>query len=182
MGRSKKYDHLLLTREPTNSNIGQKMREILANETDPKAGARKCLDLYVSDRKQHLDNHILPALDKGYVVLCDRYKYSTMAFQAAQGIPLDELIEIQKDFPAPHLTLILDLPAKQAVARIKYRDWQAGNEKFEDPTFMETVRQNYRLITTKLSDSIEIVDAGQEKEETFKQVKRIIEKSGILPY
>ncbi len=182
LGRSKKYDHLLLTREPTNSNIGQKMREILAKESDPKTGARKCLDLYVSDRKQHLENHILPALEKGYVVLCDRYKYSTMAFQAAQGLPLEELIEIQKDFRAPDLTLILDLPARQAVARIKYRDWQAGNEKFEDPTFMEIVRQNYLLIAKKLADPIEIVDAGQEKQETFNQVKKAVEKSGILPY
>ncbi len=181
-GRSKKYDHVLLTREPTNSNIGQKMREILAKEVDPKSGARKCLELYVSDRKQHLENHILPALEKDYVVLCDRYKYSTMAFQAAQGIPLEELIEIQKDFLVPHLTLILDLPARQAIARIKYRDWQGGKEKFEDPTFMETVRQNYLLIANKLPDPITVIDAGQDKQETFKQVKQAIEKRSILPY
>ncbi|MFH0713413.1 MAG: dTMP kinase [Candidatus Micrarchaeota archaeon] len=181
-GRSKKYDHVLLTREPTNSNIGQKMREILVKESDPTTGARKCLDLYVSDRKQHLENHILPALEKGYVVLCDRYKYSTMAFQAAQGLPLEELIELQKDFRTPDLTLILDLPTRQAIARIRYRDWQGSNEKFEDPTFMEKVRMNYLTIAHQLKDPIEIINAGVEKVEMFNQVKAAIEKRGILPY
>ncbi len=182
MGRSKKYDHLLLTREPTNSLAGQQIRDILAKESDPREGARKCLELYIMDRKQHVERDIMPALDNGYIVLCDRYKYSTMAFQAAQGLSMDELIAANKPFPVPHLVFLLDVPARQAAARIRYRDWQAGNEKFEDTTFMETVRMNYISLAKNLGDPIEVIDAGKEKEDTFNQIKSTLEKSGVLPY
>lgn len=181
MGRSKKYDHLLLTREPTNYVAGSKLREILATETDPIANSRKIMELFVEDRKHHVEKEILPALEKGYVVLCDRYKYSTMAFQTAQGLPLQECIDANKEFPAPDLVILLDLSAKQALWRIQMRDG-AKIDKFENQEFMEKVRQNYLKIAKTLDDKIVVLDATKDKEGVFAQVKEAVEKSGILPY
>ncbi len=178
-GNSKKYDYILLTREPTNSLLGRELREILASESDPMAKSRKCLELFISDRKQHVEKHILPALQKGYVVLCDRYKYSTMAFQAAQGLPLEELIEVQKSFPTPDLVFLLDLPVEKAFARMSDRK---KNEKFENVEFSKKVRRNYLEIAKKLSDPIVVIDASKEKEAVFQQLKEELEKSGVLPY
>ena len=179
MGKSKKYDHVLLTREPTNSLDGQKLRDILANERDSQASARKCMELFIKDRTQHMQNHIAPALEKGYVVLCDRYKYSTMAFQHGQGIPLEELIKAQGHLPAPDLVFLLDLPVEIASQRMSSRD---GKEKFENKEFSEKVRQNYLNIAATLPDPIIVIDASKSKEEVFEQLRDKLEKSDVLPY
>ncbi|MGC8851232.1 MAG: dTMP kinase [Candidatus Micrarchaeia archaeon] len=183
MNRSKKYDHVLVTREPTHGRFGQRIREILRSEKDPYAGARQCLELYVNDRREHLRNHIEPALAKGYVVLCDRYKYSTIAFQQAQGIPLAELMASQQSMRSPDLVLLLDLPAKIGLERVREREGKEGNEKFEQLEFAEKVRQNYldvaRLFPT---EKIFVVDASKTREEVWAQVKKIVDDSGVLPY
>ena len=181
MGRSKKYDNLLLTREPTNKVEGQKLREMLANESDPLANARKTLEFFVADRKKHLEEDILPALEKGYVVLCDRYKHSTMAFQTAQGLPMQECIDANKDFPAPDLVILLDLPSKQALWRIHERDGRR-RDKFENEQFMEKVRQNYLEIAKTSADKFAIIDASKDKSVVFARVQKAVEKSGIMPY
>lgn len=179
MGKSKKYDHLLLTRNPTNSLDGQKLREILATQTDSKTSARQCMELFIKDRTQHMENHVKPALEKGYVVLCDRYKYSTMAFQAAQGIPLQELIDAQVHLPTPDLVFLLDLPVEVASQRMSNRD---GKEKFESKEFSEKVRKNYLQLVDTLPDPIVVIDASKIKEEVFEQLRDALEKSGVLPY
>lgn len=179
MGKSKKYDHLLLTRNPTNSLDGQKLREILATERDSQSGARQCMELFIKDRTQHVENHVKPALEKGYVVLCDRYKYSTMAFQHAQGIPLEELISMQSHLPTPDLVFLLDLPVEVASQRMSNRD---GKEKFENKEFSEKVRRNYLHLATTLGDPIITIDASKSKEEVFQQLREALENSGILPY
>jgi len=181
MGRSKKYDHLLLTREPTHGKYGAKLREILKTHKDPYSASRECLSLYTSDRKEHLRHHIEPALAKGYVVLCDRYKYSTIAFQQAQGIPLGEVIKSQEGILAPNLTILLDLPAKTALQRVLGRD--GSNEKFENEDFEEKVRQNYLQLTRLFPhEKFAVIDAAKEKEEVWQQVKKAVEDSGVLPY
>ncbi|MBI4406756.1 dTMP kinase [Candidatus Micrarchaeota archaeon] len=178
-GRSKKYDHVLLTREPTNSLDGQKLREILATEKDAGKGSRQCMELFIKDRTQHMEKHIKPALEKGYVVLTDRYKYSTMAFQAAQGIPLEELIKAQAHLPAPDLVFLLDLPVELAFQRMSERD---ANEKFEHREFSEKVRQNYLKLVKILPDPIVVIDSSKTKQEVFAQIKKAIHKSSVLPY
>lgn len=183
MGKSKKYDHLLLTREPTYGQYGIQIREMLKKQTDPYKDAKRMLELYVADRKNHLEQHILPALSRGYIVLCDRYKYSTYAFQQAQGIPFEEIEKAHEGIASPDITFILDLPAAQAVARLRYRDWKTKNEKFENEEFMTKLQEKYLELPIRLpKDKIVIIDASVEKEEMFTQIREELEKSGILPY
>src|SRR3989338_1791393 len=118
MGRSKKYDHVLLTREPTYGPIGSKARELEKSEADPYKNAKLCLQLYTQDRKWHGEEHIEPALEKGYVVLCDRHKHSTYAFQQVQGISLEEIHAEHDGIVVPDLTIILDLDVELALSRM----------------------------------------------------------------
>ncbi|MEW5956046.1 MAG: dTMP kinase [Candidatus Micrarchaeota archaeon] len=182
MGKSKKYDHVLLTREPTHGKYGQKLREILKTHKDPYSASRECLALYTSDRKDHLRHHIEPALAKDYVVLCDRYKYSTIAFQQAQGIPLGEVITSQEGILSPHLTVLLDVPAKTALQRAAERDG-GNNEKFENEEFEEKVRQNYLQLTRIFPhEKFAVIDASKDKEEVWQQVRKALDESRVLPY
>ena len=88
-----KESEILLTAEPTKGQYGQKARQMLQSQADPESNAKELLDLYLMDRAEHLEKEILPALRQGKVVLCDRYKYSTIVYQSVKGLPIQNLIE-----------------------------------------------------------------------------------------
>ena len=181
MGKSKRYDHLLLTREPTFGPIGRQIRELLAKEKDAFKDGKKFAELYSKDREWHVKEHIQPALDKGYVVLCDRYKYSTIAFQQTQGLSFDEVYALNKNFPIPDLTFILDLPPKTALERIHQRN--DGRDKFEDQAFMEKLRGKYLELPKLLpKNNLVLIDSSKDKESVFRQVKEKLEEKKVLPY
>ena len=170
--RSKNY-RILTTREPTNGKYGKKIREILEKEDEPLKNADLLLDLYIKDRKEHLKNTINPFLSSAAesecnIVLCDRYYYSTIAFQYAQGIPMARLLNLNKDFRKPDIAFILDCPAETALARIAKR---GAKEKFEKIEFMENVRHNFSKLKELLQDNIKIIDAAGSIEEVFRDIK-----------
>ncbi len=161
---------VIVTREPTDSQYGKQIRKILAEEKDPKANAQKCFELYVKDREEHV-KEIEKWLEQGNIVICDRYYYSTIAYQNAQGIDVEELIAANIEFRTPDLTLILDLPPEVSLERISKA---RAIEKFEKIEFMKTLRQNFLDLKNKLDDNIKIIDASKTKEEVFEQIKKEI--------
>jgi len=130
-------ERIFTTAEPTHGYYGKKVRELLATQIDPQLNARQFLDLYIADRKEHIGNTIAPALAKGKIVLCDRFKYSTFVYQALQGIPLEKISALHEGLPSPDLAVILDLPVDNALRRIGRRK---KIEVFERRQFMEKVR------------------------------------------
>jgi len=170
----KKKLKILVTKEPTGGYYGKEIREILKKEKDPKMGAEKCLALFVADRKEHLINEIEPFLEKGGVVICDRYYYSTIAFQHTQGIDMEQIIYQNMSFKTPDITFILDLPAKMALGRVDKRG--DGKEKFEQLEFMKELRKNFLKLKETLDDNIKIIDSSRSKDEVFNQIKEEIDK------
>jgi len=168
-----KGHNILLTREPTDGQFGRQAREILQTESDPLSSSEKCLQLFIKDRKEHIDKEINPAIKEGKTVICDRYYYSTIAFQHTQGIDIQSLILVNMGFKTPDITFILDLPATQALDRI--HDRGLDTEKFEEIKFMKDLRQNFLNLKKKLADPIEIIDASKTKDEVFEQIKEKID-------
>src|SRR3989338_5598895 len=70
-------EKILMTAEPTGGLHGKMLREMLSQQVNPEVNARQFLDLYIADRKGHVESEILPAILAGKIILCDRYKYST---------------------------------------------------------------------------------------------------------
>ncbi|MAH33346.1 dTMP kinase [archaeon] len=174
--KNKKY-RILTTREPTNGTYGNEIREILANEKDPKQNADKLLDLFIKDREDHLKNIIMPFLEKSNnseinIVLCDRYYYSTIAFQATQGLDINMLIQKNKNFLKPNIVFIMDLNPETALERIKHRQ----KEKFEQIEFMNSLRKKFLELPKLLEDNIKIIDASKEINEVFEEIKKEIIK------
>ncbi len=177
--KNKKY-RILTTREPTNGKYGSEIREILREEQDPLKNAEKLFELFTKDREEHLKNTIDPFLGHGNenelnIVLCDRYYYSTIAFQNVQGLNLDLIIKKNKDFRKPDLAIILDIGPELALDRIKSRE----KEKFEKLDFMKKLRKNFLDLPSHLKDNIKIIDASKSKEAVFEGIKKEIDK--ILP-
>lgn len=170
----------MLTSEPTDGKYGREIRKMLAEEKNPKENSRKMLELFVKDRHEHLRNTVLPFL-KGKnagksVVICDRYYYSTIAFQSTQGISADEIIQKNKNFLKPDIAFIMDIEPEIALERISNRSGHEKKEKFEELEFMKELRENFLRLPKMIDDDIKIIDASRSNKEVFEQIKEEIDK------
>lgn len=169
-----KGKNVVITKEPTEGRYGKEIKEILRKDNDPKKNAEKCLDLYIKDRQEHVKE--IAKLLKDNIVICDRYYYSTIAFQHTQGIPLNKIMELNEDFIKPDIIFILDLPPEMAIERIEKDMTRKDKEKFEQINFMKQLRKNFLDLKNQLPDNIIIIDASKTKEEVFAQIKEEIDK------
>lgn len=172
----KKYQ-IVYAKEPTyDSKAGLLLRKKLENEKDPQKEGKIFCKLMVKDRAQHCNDLLLPALRHGCIILCDRYSYSTFAYQQAQGISFEDILREHRKYKIlkPNLSLIFDLPATTAIKRIeKVRD---KKELFEKVKFLEKVRQYYLKLKLLLNENIVIIDGTQTIEKIFESVKKEFEK------
>ena len=98
-------ENVLLTAEPTRTDLGKKIRLILANGTEEEKSM--LTELFVRDRKEHIEDYIIPNSDAGYTVISDRYRYSTVCYQHLQGEETQKLVDLNKDFISPDITFIV---------------------------------------------------------------------------
>ncbi len=168
---------ILTTREPTSGKYGRKIREMLTAHEDPYSDSDTLLDLYIKDREYHLENTIKPFLkgDEGNIsiVLCDRYYYSTIVYQHAQGVELNKVISMSKEFLKPDLAVILDLNPETALHRISK---DRIIEKFEKIEFMKRIRDGFLKLKDVLDDNIVYIDTSGNEEETFEKIKKEVDK------
>lgn len=174
--KGKKYN-ILTTREPTNGFYGKQIRKMLRQEKDPQSNSKKLMNLFIKDRQEHLEKTIGPFLKKSNnhelnIVLCDRYYYSTIAFQGAQGIDTKGLVAKNKKFRKPDITFILDVEPFLALKRIEYRK----KEKFEQLDFMKKIRENFLRLPKLLNDNIKIIDSSKSLKNVFRDIKKEIDK------
>lgn len=171
-----KRNHILLTREPYNSEFHDEIRKLLKEGASPKDNAELLTELFVKDRVIHA-KLIGDLLDEGVHIICDRYKYSTLAYQQTQGVSLDKLLQLHEGILIPDLTMIIDVPVDVALARIS-QDVNRGHlEVFERKNFQEKLRQNFLTLPNILPDkNIVIIDGNRLIEEVFESVKREVNK------
>lgn len=175
---NKKY-RILSTREPTYGKYGKQAREILLNDKNPEKNSEKCLELFVKDRKEHLSALVKPFLlqdngDNVNIVLCDRYYYSTIAFQSAQGLNIKEIIEKNKRFLKPTVAFVLDLPVRLALERLGIRG--EAKEKFEQKEFMIKLRRNFLELRNRLDDNLVIISASKSRDKVFESIRERVDK------
>jgi len=172
-----KYAHILITREAYKD---RKIREVL-RQIESKDKFETLTKLFVEDRKEHIKELILPSLKKDVIVISARYKYSTIAFQAAEGKDMRELVRLHENMPVPDFTFIMDVPSEIAFNRIHKRDTRVkipGSNKFEeDISFLEKVRKNYlKMPEIFPNEKIIIMDGSKSVEEIFDEIKKYFPK------
>lgn len=152
----------ILTREPGGTELGEQLRNLLLHGGDVSDKAE--LLMMFASRAQHLQEKILPALDKGIWVLCDRFTDSTYAYQGGGRqlnlswiSQLEQLVHGDKQ---PDLTLLLDAPVEVGRARASARS-SADRIEAEDLAFFNRVR-NMFLERADQFDRYEIIDATQK--------------------
>lgn len=108
------------TREPTNGPWGKQLRELAQQGT--RLSPQEELDLFVRDRKAHVQDLILPQLQQGSIVLQDRYFPSSVAYQGSRGLPTHTILDAHQGWaPLPHAFFFLYLSPQQALQRITER-------------------------------------------------------------
>ena len=160
-------EKVIILKEPTKRPHGQKLWDVLHGKR--KASNEEILELFVLDRKQHVEEKIQPALDDGTVILMDRYYYSSMAYQVAGGIDVEEIREKHVFAPRPDVVLIFDLPVSVALERVK---GHSDADEFEKEEHLEKVREAY--LDLENDPLVRIVDATGTPEEIFGNVWKLV--------
>jgi len=161
---------VVITKEPTmDSEAGRKIKQALRKEIviEPM----ELQKLYVEDRKEHLENKVIPALRDGKFVVSSRYAFSTFAYGSSEGLNINELIEMNKEFLLPDLTIIVDTNPESCIERIEGRG--EPKELFEQKEKLTKVNEVYKKIPNMFENVI-IVDGEKSIEQVFEQVKRVV--------
>ena len=163
----KNNEKTILLKEPTNGKYGRKLWEMLSGKIE--ATTEEILELFVMDRKEHVDQKINPALNEGKIVLMDRYYYSTMAYQAAAGIDVKRIRKDNEFAPKPDIVLVFDLPADLAMKRVR---GHSVADVFEKEEHLEKVRKAY--LNLEEDPLVRIIDATSTPEEIFDEVWKLV--------
>lgn len=169
----------MTSREPGGIQIAEQIREVLLDTQNTRMDGRTEALLYAAARRQHLVEKIVPALQAGKVVICDRFIDSSLAYQGhARGLGIDEVLGINRfaiDQILPDLTIYLDVYPEVGLKRIHANEEREINRlDLEELAFHQKVREGYLILTERFPERIVTIDANVEIEAVFRQVKAAI--------
>lgn len=161
------------TSEPSESEYGKKIENILKRREAAKISREKWIELFTLDRKEHI-HEIMGALKEGKIVISDRYYYSTLAYQLNEE---EWQAYASKFLLKPNIVFIIDVPAEIAMQRLKERYKKEGEKKayFEKLKILKEVRKKFLLIPNYLNDNIKIIDGNRPIKTIFEDIKKEID-------
>jgi dTMP kinase len=168
--------HVQLTREPGGSPGAEIIRHVLLSGAAKPFGPDVEAMLFAAARDDHVQSTILPALDAGKWVICDRFADSTRVYQGILGQVDERLIKglerVSIGNLAPDLTVILDVPVDVGLDRVKARRGEAKPDRFEaeNVEFHEKLRQAFLAIAAQEPERCVVIDAGAPKEVVARKI------------
>ena len=168
----KNRKEVIITKEPTiESEAGRKIKQALRKEivVEPL----ELQKLYVQDRKEHLENKVIPALKDGKFVVSSRYAFSTFAYGGSDGLDVDSLIKMNEEFLLPDITMIIDVNPDSCMERIEGRG--EPKELFEKKEKLTKVNEFYKRFP-EMFENVIMVNGERSIPEVFDDIKKIIEK------
>jgi dTMP kinase len=170
-------ERILLVRDPGTTRIGEHIRSVLLNPDNAEMNMRCEMLLYMAARAQMMAEVILPALAEGKTVLCDRFVSSTLAYQlGGDGLSADEIravADIAIRGRWPDLTVLLDMPARSSLARVKRAMDRIEQRPME---YHEQVRRNYIAQAEADPDHYRVVPADRDPQAVHADVWAAVSK------
>ncbi|GAF22088.1 dTMP kinase [Shouchella hunanensis] len=177
--KERKYT-VLRTREPGGVELAEQIRNLLLHTEQIDMDDRTEALLYAAARREHLVKKVLPAMESGAIVLCDRFIDSSLVYQGyARGIGMEEVWKINQfavEGHLPDLTLYFDVSPEVGLARVKkdqVRDWNRLDQ--ETMNFHKKVEKGYKLLVESEQERIKVIQAERSFEEVYHQALTIIE-------
>ncbi|MBN2036456.1 MAG: dTMP kinase [Chitinispirillaceae bacterium] len=171
------YD-VLTTREPGGTPLAEAIRALVLSPEHDEMCSECELLLYGASRAQHVREAIMPALQRGVVVLCDRFDIATLAYQGyGRSIPFSTLLainELATGGLAPDLTFVFSIPVEKAFERLQAMRKQLDRLEGNDTVFFERVADGYRELAANNPDTVVLLDAMKPvtelEEAVFKEI------------
>jgi dTMP kinase len=165
-----------MVRDPGTTRIGEQIRGILLDPSHDEMGMRCEMLLYMAARAQMMAQTILPALERGEVVLCDRFVSSTLAYQLGGDGLTAEQIRAVADIAIkgrwPDLVIVLDMPAERSMGRVKRAKDRIEQRPIE---YHEQVRQNYLRQAVEDPKRYRVVNADRDQEQVHREIVQMLE-------
>ena len=170
---------VIVTREPGGIDIAEQIRNIILNPENTKMTSETEALLYAASRTQHLKEKVIPALEEGYVVLCDRYLDSSLVYQGiARGLGRESVLNINYFATKymPDLTLFIDVEPEIALKRLENRQGKVDRLDSETLDFHKLVYNGYKELANEYKERIVSIDGTKPLEEVIKDSIELVEK------
>lgn len=164
---------IVRTREPGGTPISEKIRDVILDKENTMMDSRTEALLYAASRRQHLVEKVWPALERGEIVICDRYLDSSLAYQGgARHLGVDEVLNVNlfaTENTYPDLTLLFDIEPELGLQRIAANSAREVNRlDLEKLEFHKTVRNTFLELAKRYPERYIVIDASKSKEEVAK--------------
>ncbi|PGT90978.1 dTMP kinase [Bacillus sp. AFS040349] len=171
----------VFTREPGGIHIAEKIREVILHKDHTEMDPRTEALLYAAARRQHLVEKVIPALDSGKVVFCDRFIDSSLAYQGhARGLGIDEVFSINEfaiNGVMPDLTFYFKIDPEVGLQRIdKSSEREKNRLDLESLSFHQKVQEGYQKVLERFPDRMIVIDAEKSIEEVVNDVKTALKR------
>ncbi|MCP3029718.1 dTMP kinase [Halobacillus sp. A5] len=171
---------VLETREPGGIHIAERIRQVILDKTHTTMDGRTEALLYAAARRQHLVEKVLPALEEGKVVLCDRFVDSSLAYQGyARGLGMEEVYQINKfaiEDCMPDVTLFFNIEPAKGLQRIASNEEREKNRlDLEAIDFHEKVYKAYLYLLQKYPERMQSINADQPIEDVKKAAMSVLQ-------
>lgn len=179
--------HFELTREPGGIDIAEQIREIILNPKNTAMDGRTEALLYAASRRQHLTEKVIPYLEEGINVLCDRFVDSSLAYQGCgRGLGIEQVFEMNQfaiQDTMPDLTLFLMLEPEIGLERISRNRAKGEVDRLdmEKIDFHKKVYKAYSEIAEKYPKRIKVIDASKSYNEVLENTVNLI-REYLLKY
>jgi dTMP kinase len=173
----------LLTREPGGTSLGEHVRSILLRDESTTIVPRAETLLFAAARAQLVDEVIRPALERGAVVVTDRFTDSSLAYQwGGRGVDKDGIGAVQLMATAglePDIKILLDLPVETALGRRLAHAGQVNRLDKEGVQFHARVRSAYHRLAEADPGRWRVVDASRSEDQVWADVSRLVDLNGL---
>lgn len=170
--------NIMTTREPGGIKISESIRNIILDKENTEMNAYTEALLFAAARSQHFSEKIIPALDAGQIILCDRFIDSSLAYQGhARELGIDEVYQINKfaiGSHLPDLTLFIDVPPKVGLERVFNNTRKVDRLDLETIEFHEKVYEGYMKVADKFKDRFVIIDGTNSVETVIEDTLQVI--------
>ncbi|XMB86554.1 dTMP kinase [Mycoplasmatota bacterium WC44] len=171
---------VVVTREPGGIGIAEQIRDIILSKNNIEMDQLTEAYLFAASRRQHLVERVIPEIEEGKIVLCDRFLDSSIVYQGyARGIGMDKVYEINKvviDEFMPDLTLFFDVKPEVGLRRIAENLRDVNRLDLEDKNFHNKVYEGYKILTERFKTRIKVVNGEQTIDNVRRDAIKVLEE------
>lgn len=172
--------NVIKTREPGGSKIAEDIRNVILDVNNTNMDCITEALLYAASRRQHLTEKVIPYLDKGYIVLCDRFIDSSLAYQGyARGIGIEKVYQVNQvatNGLLPDVTIYVDVHPEVGLSRIKKNNREENRLDLEKIEFHNKVYEGYNQIAKMFPERFIAINGEQARDKVFLDTITIIDK------